>query len=135
MELDIIDQQDRIEAFEREMEAAVAAGQIGDLIQRHYTADARLMANHAPAAVGTAAIANAFQGMIDSGVNKLTLQTETCDASGDAVWNTGNYRLNIATPNGDIEDVGKYVTIFRRQTDGTLKCIVDCFNSDLPLPN
>ena len=35
---------------------------------------------------------------------------------------------------GPIPDHGKYIEIWRRQSDGSWKVALDIFNSDLPLP-
>ena len=39
--------------------------------------------------------------------------------------------MGIEPPGADpIQHVGKYVAVYRRQSDGSLKLIVDTFNSD-----
>jgi hypothetical protein len=33
-----------------------------------------------------------------------------------------------------MNDTGKFVEVWKKQSDGKWKCTVDIFNSDLPLP-
>ena len=47
-------------------------------------------------------------------------------SSGDVGWTAGAYKMTI---NG-ATDTGKYVAIWRKQQDGSWKCVDDIFNSD-----
>jgi len=53
----------------------------------------------------------------------------------DLAYDRGIYSMTL-TPAGaaPIIDRGKYLTILRKQADGTWKVVRDIFNSDLPLP-
>ena len=53
--------------------------------------------------------------------------------SGDIGYSQGTYELTMNDPKGKpVSDRGKYVEIWKKQADGTWKCAVDTFNSDLP---
>lgn len=53
--------------------------------------------------------------------------------SADIGYSYGSYKLNFSGPDGNpAEDRGKYLEIWRKQKDGTWKCAVDTWNSDLP---
>ena len=53
--------------------------------------------------------------------------------SGDLAYVRGTYQDAFRTAKGKrVEEHGKYVEIWRRQPDGSWKCIVDTWNSDLP---
>ena len=54
---------------------------------------------------------------------------------GDMAYDRGTYSMAV-TPAGaaPIEDHGKYLTIWRKQADGSWKVARAIFNSDLPLP-
>jgi ketosteroid isomerase-like protein len=49
--------------------------------------------------------------------------------SGDLGYSTGTYTATF----GEMTDKGKYVTIWRKQSDGSWKVTEDMFNSDLPM--
>ena len=53
--------------------------------------------------------------------------------SGDIGYSQGTYELTMNDPKGQpVTDRGKYVEIWKKQADGSWKCAVDTFNSDLP---
>jgi ketosteroid isomerase-like protein len=53
--------------------------------------------------------------------------------SGDLAYGYGTYGLTLNDAEGKpITDHGKILEIWRKQADGTWKCIVDTWNSDLP---
>lgn len=54
--------------------------------------------------------------------------------SGDLGYTMGTYELKMQAEGTPINDHGKYVTVWRKQADGSWKVVADIFNSDLPLP-
>ena len=53
--------------------------------------------------------------------------------SGDLAYVTGTYELSETDAKGKpMTDKGKYLEVWKKQGDGTWKCVVDMFNSDLP---
>jgi ketosteroid isomerase-like protein len=54
--------------------------------------------------------------------------------SGDIGYSLGTYELSMNDPKGrPMADRGKYVTVWKKQADGSWKVAVDMFNSDLPI--
>ena len=54
--------------------------------------------------------------------------------SGDLAYVQGAYELGMKDPKGKpVSDHGKYVEVWKKQPDGSWKCAVDTWNSDLPL--
>jgi ketosteroid isomerase-like protein len=44
--------------------------------------------------------------------------------------------MTISGPKGKpMSDKGKYLTIYRKQADGSWKAVEDMLNSDLPMPS
>ncbi len=55
--------------------------------------------------------------------------------SGELAYLYGKYQLSFTDPKGNtVNDHGKMVEIWKKQADGSWKCIVDTWNSDVPLP-
>jgi ketosteroid isomerase-like protein len=55
--------------------------------------------------------------------------------SGDLAYLYGAYSSTSKNEKGDpVTDVGKLVEVWKKQPDGSWKCIVDTWNSDVPLP-
>lgn len=55
--------------------------------------------------------------------------------SGELGYLYGTYTLALEDPTGGppVPDTGKFVEIWKKQPGGAWKCIVDTYNSDLPL--
>ena len=53
--------------------------------------------------------------------------------SGDLGWTTGPYEITETDANGKpMTDKGKYLAVWKKQADGSWKCVADMFNTDLP---
>jgi len=53
--------------------------------------------------------------------------------SGDLAYVTGTYELSETDADGKpMTDKGKYLEVWKKQSDGSWKCTIDMFNSDLP---
>ncbi|UCF69251.1 MAG: nuclear transport factor 2 family protein [Acidobacteriota bacterium] len=52
--------------------------------------------------------------------------------AGDMGYTIGTYELAVEQEGASMVTVGKYVTLWRKQSDGSWKVIVDCFNADGP---
>jgi len=97
-----------------------------------YTADAVLLAPGMPVAQGPEAIQAVFQGFVDAGAESLSLDTTSFEEQGDAVIEVGRYTLGLRIEGTEVTDVGKYLVVFVRQADGSLRFKYDAFNSDAP---
>jgi ketosteroid isomerase-like protein len=54
---------------------------------------------------------------------------------GDLGYTSGIYELNLTGANGKaVSDHGKYLTVWKKQADGSWRVVADTFNSDLPAP-
>lgn len=122
---------DDVRAVNDAYEKAVANQDVAVVLEC-YTSDASLLPPGAPLAKGTKAMEAVFQAYIDAGASSLTLETIEVEEQGDAVIEVGRYELGIQTPDGSMTDVGKYLQVFKRQADGTLRIAYDAFNSDQP---
>ena len=47
----------------------------------------------------------------------------------------GRYTLGLRIEGAELTDVGKYLVVFARQADGSLRFKYDAFNSDAPAPD
>jgi ketosteroid isomerase-like protein len=66
----------------------------------------------------------------------LSFQGTRADAAkgGDLVYTVGTYSLTMSDPKNrkPVTDNGKYMTVYKKQADGTWKAVVDSINSDMP---
>ncbi len=121
--------------LDQEWSAAAAARNL-DKVVSYYTADAVVQAPNMPAASTAEAIRNVWKGeletMISGGWKANRVEVAK---SGDMAYASGTYNWVGKGPDGkEIKDRGKYLEVWKKQADGTWKCIADSWNSDLPVP-
>ena len=89
----------------------------------------------APAVVGKPAIEKGIRASHQAlDWEKFTIRLEEVQVGGDWGYARGTYSASI-TPKVGGETAfldGKYLTIFKRQPDGSWKLFRDCFNSNVP---
>lgn len=102
-----------------------------------YAENAVLLPPNAPIATDAGAIRASWAGLLGSNTS-LSWKPAGAEvaSSGKLGYVYGSYALTIKDPNGGpaIHDTGKFVEIWKKQADGQWKCIIDTYNSDLPVP-
>ena len=99
--------------------------------------DATEMAPNVPAATGKAALRKVWGDMFKQPGFAMTWEPTKVEVagSGDLGYSIGRYQHKMQGRDGKpMLDHGKYVTVWKKQPDGSWKAIVDAFNSDLPVP-
>ncbi len=100
-----------------------------------YADDAVLLPPNGPIAKDAKSIREVWAPMVapNATISWKVAKTEA-SKSGDIGYAYGSYQLSIQDPKAPVNDTGKFLEIWKKQADGKWKCIVDTFNSDLPLP-
>jgi ketosteroid isomerase-like protein len=103
----------------------------------YYSAvDAVVLFPNSPPINGRDHIQGAFTTLMHDPNFALSFESTKADASkgGDMVYTVGTYILTRSDPKDQkpVTDKGKYMTLFRKQADGTWKAVADMLNSDLP---
>jgi uncharacterized protein (TIGR02246 family) len=96
-----------------------------------YAEDAIVYPPHGSAILGKAAITEWIKAFPP--IQAMTSTIVQFDGHGDLAYVAGSYTMTtqeVGQP--AVHEVGKYVEIRRRQSDGRWLIIVDIFNSDLP---
>ncbi len=123
----------KIVKINKEMQQAMMSG-TSTVGLAYYTADAVSMPNYGKMAKGIEAIKKSNEEMMASGmkINSFETSTNTVDASGKLVTELGTYKMSFSMPGSDavLEDVGKYLTVWEKQSDGSLKIKVEIWNTD-----
>ena len=99
--------------------------------------DASELSPNAPLATGKEALRKAWSAYFATPGFAISWQPTKVEASrgGDLGYSMGTYELTTHDPTGKpVTDRGKYVTMWKKQADGTWKVVADIFNSDLPAP-
>jgi uncharacterized protein (TIGR02246 family) len=109
-----------------------------DKITNYYADDAVQMAPGGPATVGKDAIRTELKQMVADPALSLKFQASKVDtsSSGDMGYTQGSYTLTLTDPQSKqvINDHGSYVTVYRKQADGTWKAVSDIASSAVPPP-
>jgi len=111
------------DAFVRHFNAADA----DQLVRAFYAEDARLLPPNHRMLTGRSQIREALQGFIEAGLGGLAIDTYELEiaSSGDLAYGIGTFSLARPLP-----DRGKFIEVYRRQADGSWKCVADMFSSD-----
>jgi len=124
----------KIEALNKEMAKNMVAGQSEKSLS-FYTNDAITMPSNEPMHQGIDAIKKADEDMSKSGWKCTSFEPTTLKviSSGNLVTEIGTYRIRMSMAGTDkpMDDHGKYVTVWEKQKDGSLKVKVETWNSDV----
>ena len=98
-----------------------------------YAEDAIEMASNTPMIEGRDAIRQWYEAWLTPAGVGMTFEAADIEvaASGDMAVERGTYRFTQDSPRGGTEDVGKYVTIWKK-VDGKWQVAIDAANSDRP---
>ncbi len=120
-----------LDSLNKALIAAVAARDT-DAVVGMYADDAHVLPANMPLADGHDAIRAMWVGMLSTPGLELsvTKSTPIITEAGDMIIDIGGYDMKSTGAKGKtMEDVGKYVTIFKK-VNGEWKIVVDTFNSD-----
>ncbi len=104
---------------------------------RLYGEDAVLLPPNAPMAQDKKSIRESWAGLLGPNTAvRWKLSRVEAARSGELGYLYGTYQLSIRDPQGGpaVHDTGKIVEIWKKQSDGKWKCVVDTYNSDIPVP-
>jgi ketosteroid isomerase-like protein len=125
---------DAIRKTDQEWMAAYASKSV-DKAASFVAPDGAMYAPNAPAAQGAEAVKNMAADMFKLPDVKISWTPTLVEVakSGDLGFSSGTYEFSFKDPSGKtINDKGKYVTVWKKQADGSWKVVRDIFNSDLP---
>jgi uncharacterized protein (TIGR02246 family) len=123
---------DAIRAADAEWGKAMQAKDVDKSIS-FYAEDAILLGDKAPAMTGRENIRKEFQTMLSqpSGTVAFTNAGVEVARSGDIAWDYGTYKYAGIDKSGKPMSVtGKYLTVWKKQSDGTWKAVGDMDNRD-----
>lgn len=122
-----------IKALDAEWSKAAGARDVDKTVS-YYSDDAMVMPSNSPALIGKDAIRAMWQGMLGPSFSGGWTATKVDVAkSGDLAYVTGTYELSETDASGKpVTDKGKYLEVWKKQADGSWKCVADMFNTNLP---
>jgi uncharacterized protein (TIGR02246 family) len=124
----------KIEAINKDMAKAMLAGDTEKNLSL-YTKDAISMPSYEPMHTGIDAIRKSSEEMKKSGWKCISFEPTTLKVivNGSMITEIGTYKISMSMPGMDkpMDDHGKYLTIWEKQKDGSLKVKVDTWNTDV----
>ncbi len=125
-----------IRTLDKQWSAAAARKDLTATIA-FYADDAVLLPPNAPIAIDRKSIRDSWAALLGQAttVSWKVSKAEVAKSS-ELGYLYGTYELSINDSKGGppFSDTGKLVEIWKKQADGKWRCIVDIYNSDLPIP-
>jgi uncharacterized protein (TIGR02246 family) len=124
--------------IEADSKASAQATLKGDAaaVASYYDENAVMLPSHMPMVKGRAGIEKTVRGWLQSGmtIKECTYATISVDGAGDFAVQLGRYFQTFETSGKVIADTGKFVTVWKKQVDGSWKMAYDIWNTDIPAP-
>ncbi|HEX3007031.1 MAG TPA: DUF4440 domain-containing protein, partial [Bacteroidales bacterium] len=124
----------KIESLNKQMAKSMVEGNY-DAAVSFYASDAISMPNNSQMLKGVEAIKSSNEMMKQSGAKFKTFETKTTEvrSCGTQFIEIGTYTMSMTIPGmqNDYQDHGKYLTIWEKQSDGSLKIKVEMWNTDV----
>ncbi len=123
----------KIEKINKEMAQAMVEGNSEKSLS-FYTSDAISLPNNGQMLQGIEALRKSNDEMMKSGTKVTTFETNITKVipCNDLCTEIGTYKITLTIPgmNEPVNDQGKYLTIWEKQKDGSLKVKVEIWNTD-----
>jgi len=101
----------------------------------NYTEDVISMPSYEPMLRGIEACKQSYKKMTEAGMKMTAFKSVVTDVidAGNYVIDIGSYKISMSMPGMDMpwDDHGKYMTIWEKQDDGSLKVKVETWNTDV----
>jgi uncharacterized protein (TIGR02246 family) len=99
-----------------------------------YTADAAALAPGSPAAVGIQAIRAVWVDEFKDPASALSWHAQVVQVSrsGDLGYARGSYQASYTLEGKPVHEYGKYLTVWKKQPDGSWKVAADMYSPDAP---
>ena len=114
------------------------AAKDAEKIISHYADDAALLVPNMAAMKGKEAISAGLKEILADPNVALTFTAVSADVSkgGDLAYTQGTYSMTMTDPKTKkaVTEKGKYVTVYKKQADGSWKAVEDINNADPPAP-
>jgi len=130
---DVADLKKKIQAMNDESAQKMVSGDVAAM-WAIYSDDVISMPSYEPMLRGIDACKESYKKMFESGMKMTAFKSVVTDIidAGDYVVDIGTYKISMSVPGMDMpwDDHGKYMTIWEKQDDGSLKIKVETWNTD-----
>jgi ketosteroid isomerase-like protein len=113
------------------------SGTLNDSVMAYFADDVVEMPEYMPAAKGKDKAREMFMAMMSSGLKYTSFELEVVDvqASGNVAYEIGTYHITggMADGSSPFEVTGKFITLWKQQSDGSWKVAAELGNNDPPM--
>jgi ketosteroid isomerase-like protein len=119
--------------LDHEWSRAVGAKDVEKTIS-YYADDALMMPPNIPTLTGKDSIRTLWKSLLEAPGFAGGWKATKVEVSGDLAFVTGSYEITETDESGKpMTDKGKYLKNWKKQPDGSWKCVADMFSSDMAL--
>jgi uncharacterized protein (TIGR02246 family) len=123
-----------IRKLDDEWSKAVAAKDL-EKTMSYYVDDALMMPPNIPTLTGKDSIRTLWKSLLEAPGFTGGWKATRVDVSADLAYVTGTYEITETDDSGKpMTDKGKYIKNWKKQRDGSWKCVADMFSSDVSTP-
>lgn len=123
----------KVEAIGEKAEKAFVAGDVETMLQ-YYSDDIISMPQDHEMVRGKADLKKMTEAIMKGGFKFLSLESETLEvrSCGELIYEIGTYSQSVVMPGGTepVAGFGKYLIVWEKQADGTLKIAVEIYNTN-----
>jgi ketosteroid isomerase-like protein len=105
-----------------------------DYMKSYYCDNVISLPNNGPQVSGLSQLMAKNKEDMQAGYKMISLDLKTDNIFPDKMYviETGHYDISMSMPKSDkpMNDKGKYITVWERQTDGSLKVLIETWNTD-----
>ena len=133
---DLHESESMLRALDEQWSATAARNDLDGTVA-FYADDAVLLPPNAPIATDRKSIRDSWAELLTPNTSVSWKWTKIEVAkSGELAYIYGSYKLTMGatSQSGPVNDTGKFLEIWKKQTGGKWRCIVDTYNSDLQVP-
>lgn len=121
----------RVRELSARREERIADRELDAMVSEFYAEEARLLPADRPVVHGREEIREFWRGAPEEGLISLELDPVEVDGSGELAYEIGTFLRTVRPRHGALLRIeGKYLTLYRRQEDGSLKAIAEIYNRD-----
>ena len=124
-----------LKATDEQWSKAASSGDVDKTVS-FYSDDAIVMPPNSPSLTGKEPIRAMWQSMITPAGSAISWKVTKVEVakSGELGYVTGSYDMTYNSSGKPVTERGKYLEVWKKLPDGSWKCAVDMFSSDLPAP-
>ncbi|GAB4287075.1 MAG: hypothetical protein Kow0098_03100 [Ignavibacteriaceae bacterium] len=121
----------KFQEYNNMLAKATLAGNEGEMLE-YYTDDVISLPSYQPALMGIEEIKKNMDEAPEMDIKEFELKTREVFSSGNLAVEVGSYKIKFDMPRmSDIEDVGKYLTVWEKQDDGSWKIKAETWNTNM----